>query len=53
MNYYKLNLVLTSGVLIGVWSNFFYQIKGITLDNFKQIDTQEFKETLDRYDVVL
>ena len=49
MNYYKLNMALSSGILIGVWSNFLYQIKDLNF-NMTKFNKNELKEYINNFE---
>jgi len=53
MAYYKAQLVLSSGILIGVWANLVYQMNGLKFNNFKNFDGEELIQNLKNTDIVL
>ncbi len=53
MNYYSVQLFLTSGILIGVWSNLVYQMNVIRFKKLNHLDKEVFVQNMENNDIIL
>ena len=53
MNYYSIQLFLTSGILIGVWSNLVYQMNDIRVKKLNNLDGEDLVQNLKTNDIIL
>ena len=53
MNYYSIQLFLTSGILIGVWSNLVYQMNDIRVKKFNNLYGEDLVQNLKTNDIIL
>ena len=53
MNYYSIQLFLTSGILIGVWSNLVYQMNEIKFNKLNNLDREDIVQNLKNNDIIL
>ena len=53
MNYYSIQLFLTSGILIRVWSNLLYQMNEISFKKLNNLDDEDIIQNLKNNDIIL
>jgi len=53
MNYSRVNMFITSGILVGVWSNFFYQINTISFGYLTPTDSKEILKSIENNNIMM
>ena len=53
MNYSRVNMFITSGILVGVWSNFFYQINYIAYGILTPTDSKEILKSIENNNILM